>query len=148
MKRFPHTDETGAAAGRIKNHVGQLPSELLSQLVTERLFSFDAIGFFERGHFEPAFAFFAAPDLGAAIGDETVDKCDVRAEFATFDDVRARSVARHENVCFETGARGISGERASRIPGAWNSELARAEIFCHRDGDGHAARFETLRRVQ
>ena len=69
VERFPHPDETSAAAGRIKNYIGQLPVQLLRQFVTERLFSFDPIRLFERGHVEPPFICFAAADFRGAIGD-------------------------------------------------------------------------------
>src|SRR5207249_7196964 len=40
---FPHSDEARAAAGGIKNGVGQLPVALLCLFVAERLCRFDAI---------------------------------------------------------------------------------------------------------
>ena len=69
------------------------------------------------------------------------------AQLPTFDDIRARCVARHEDVRFETSTRSVSGERSTGVARAWDSEFLRAEIFCHRDGDAHAAGFETLRRI-
>src|SRR5947209_7425922 len=72
----------------------------------------------------------------------------MRAELSALDDVRARCVVRHEDVRFESGASGIGSERSSGISSARDSELNRAEIFGHRYGNGHTARFEALRRVE
>ena len=38
VERLPHPDQSGAAAGRIEDHVGQLPAELLGQLVADVFF--------------------------------------------------------------------------------------------------------------
>src|SRR5207244_4577058 len=108
---------------------------------------FDAIRLFKRGHVEPAFSSFEFGDLGAAIGDETVDESDLRSELATLGDVRARSVARHENVRFETGPGGVGRERSPGVACAPAGDFCRAEVFRHRYGNSHAARFETLRRI-
>ena len=120
---------------------------MLGQFVAERLLALDAIRLFERGHVEPAFSSFAPGDLSAAIGDETVDEINMRSELTAFDDVRARSVAGHENMRLETGSGGVGCERPAGVPSARDGELGRAQIFRHGHGDRHAARFETLRWI-
>src|SRR6266566_8646620 len=147
VERFPHSDEAGAATRGIQDHIGKLPVQLLGQFVAEGLLTLDAIRLFKRGHVEPTFSRFAPGNLSAAIVDETVDESNVRSELARLDDVRARSVARHENVRFETGSGGIGCERSAGVAGTGNRELGRAKVFRHGYGNGHASRFETLRRI-
>src|SRR5437879_6338489 len=43
IERLPHPDETNASAGRVHDHVGQTPAELLRQLEPHRLLALDAI---------------------------------------------------------------------------------------------------------
>ena len=52
-ERLPHADEAGAAAGRIEDHVRQLPAELLGQLEAHRFLTLDPIGLFQRADVEP-----------------------------------------------------------------------------------------------
>ena len=72
---------------------------------------------------------------------------DVRTELAALNDICARSIARHEDIRFETCAGGICGERSTGVARAGNGELGRAKIFRHRYGNRHPARFETLRWI-
>ena len=44
-KRLPHTDQPGSPTRRIDDDIGQLPIELLCQLIAHSLFALDAIGF-------------------------------------------------------------------------------------------------------
>src|SRR3989442_11735713 len=46
VKGFAHSDQPNATTGGIDNHIRQLPSELLPQLVPHRLLAFDAVGLF------------------------------------------------------------------------------------------------------
>src|SRR5207245_6644388 len=48
VERFPHADQTGAAAGGIKNDIRQLPLALSRQFVPKRLFTLDPIRLLER----------------------------------------------------------------------------------------------------
>ena len=73
-KGLPHADDAGAAAGRIEDHVGDFPAELLGQLDPHRLFALDAIGLAQRRTVEPAERLFALGDEPAAIVDEAVDE--------------------------------------------------------------------------
>ena len=53
----------------------------------------------------------------------------MRPKLAALDDIRARSVARHEDVRFQTGARGISGQRATGISGRGAASLVAPRCF-------------------
>ena len=119
-----------------------------AKFVTERLFSFDPIRLFERGHVEPPFICLAPGDFRGAIGDQSVDQRHVSAQLATFDNVCARRVARHEDVRLHTGSSRIGSKRATGITRAGDRELCCAEIFCHRNGYAHSSRLEALRRIE
>ena len=54
LERLPHADHAGAAAGRIDDPVGELPIELLAELVGHRLLAFDAIRLLQRRDVVPA----------------------------------------------------------------------------------------------
>ena len=56
---FPHPDDAGAAAGRIDDDIGQLPSELFGKFKPHRLFTLHAIWFLEGGHVKPSFIGFS-----------------------------------------------------------------------------------------
>ena len=57
LKRLPHADQARAAAGRIEDHIGQLPAELLGQFQAHRLLAFEAVRLLQRGEVEPAPSF-------------------------------------------------------------------------------------------
>src|SRR2546421_9003379 len=63
IESFPHPDKTCAAAGRIKDNIGQDPVELFSQLIAQRFLSFDAERFLESRHFELTLVSFASRNL-------------------------------------------------------------------------------------
>ena len=50
-------------------------------------------------------------------------KLRMSAELAAFDDVRARSIAGHKNVCFQSGTGGVGGKRATSVTRARNREF-------------------------
>ena len=54
VERLPHADQAGAAAGRVEDHVGQPPAELLGQLQPHRLLALDPVRLLQRGEVEPA----------------------------------------------------------------------------------------------
>ena len=101
---FPHPDESGSSAGRIKNNIGQFPIELLGQLVAKGFFALDAIRFFQGRHVEPAFGVFSARDFGSAIGDQTIEQSDMRAELR-HSMMFARGVSRGMKICASNPAR-------------------------------------------
>src|SRR5215469_2444214 len=69
------------------------------------------------------------------------------AQLTTLDNVRARCIARHEDVRFQASAGCVGAKRSSGVAGAGDGELACAKIFGHRHGHAHPARLETLRRI-
>ena len=75
-ERLPHADQAGAAAGRIEDHVGHLPAELLGELEPHRLLALDPIGLLQRRGVEPADLGLALGDDLAAIVDQPVDAID------------------------------------------------------------------------
>ena len=70
------------------------------------------------------------------------------AQFTTLDNVRARCVARHEDVRLHTGSSRVCSKRATGISRTGNRELCCAEMFCHRNGYAHSPRLEALGRIQ
>src|SRR5205085_433335 len=62
-ERLPHADQPGPAAGRIKDHVGNVPAELLRELEAHGLLAFDPVGLLQRRGVEPA-------DLAHTIGND------------------------------------------------------------------------------
>src|SRR5207244_4825178 len=69
-KGLPHADDAGAAAGRIKDDVGDVPAELLGEFEPHRLFALDAVGLAQCRAIEPADLFLALGDEAAAIVDQ------------------------------------------------------------------------------
>src|SRR6202030_1251183 len=76
---FPQADKAGAAAGRIKNDVGNVPAELLGQFESHRLLAFDAVWLLQGRRVEPTDLRLAIADDLAAIVDQSVDAVDGRA---------------------------------------------------------------------
>src|SRR5205823_7760118 len=145
IERFPHSNKAGSATGGINNDVGQFPIQLLGQFVTERFLSLDPVWLLERRDIKPVL--FAPPDLSSTIGNKAVDQSDAGTELAAFNDVGSRCVARHEDVGFESGTRGVGGEGAGGVAGTWSNEFGGAEMFRHRNGDGHPTRLKALSRI-
>src|SRR6185503_11089471 len=54
LESLPHADEADATAGRIDDDVGQLPFELLGELVAHRLLPLDAVGLLQRRRVVPS----------------------------------------------------------------------------------------------
>ena len=75
-ERLPHADQAGAAAGRIEDHVGHLPAELLGELEPHRLLALDPVRLLERRDVEPADLGLALADDLAAVVDQAVDAVD------------------------------------------------------------------------
>src|SRR5437762_1981852 len=68
VERFPHADQAGPAAGRVDDDVGELPGEVLGELVAHRLLPLDAVRLLQRRDVEPAFGGLPLrDDLPAAI---------------------------------------------------------------------------------
>ena len=104
---------------------------MFGEFVAEGFFAFGAVGFFEGGNVEPALGGFAFSDLGAAVGDEAVDQGDVRAHLFAFDNIGARGVAGHKDVCFHPGPGRVGGECAGGVAGGGHGEFFEAELFGH-----------------
>src|SRR4029077_8874236 len=79
VEGLPRADKAGAAAGRIEDDVGDLPTELLGELQSHGLLAFDAIGLLQRRGVEPADRRRTCGDDLAAIVDQAVDPVDARA---------------------------------------------------------------------
>ena len=101
----------------IEDGVGQLPAHLLGHLVAHGLLAFDAVRLLERADVEPALVRAALGHHAAAVADQAVDQRDVRAVRLALDVVRLRHVARHEDVGFDAGRRGIRRHRAGGVAG-------------------------------
>src|SRR4029079_18836805 len=60
---LPHTDQAGAATGRIEDDVGNLPAELLGKFEAHRLLTFDPVRLLQGRGVEPA-------NLGLSLADD------------------------------------------------------------------------------
>ena len=143
---LPHADQPGAAAGRIEDHVGQVPAELLGQFQPHRLLAFDPIRLLERGDVEPADLGFALADDLAAIVDQAIDAVDRRALQLDLADIDFRRVFRTEDRALDTRAGRIGGERRAGIAVGRHRHVLDAERFRHRHRHHQAARLERARR--
>src|SRR6185295_207410 len=120
---FPHSDQTGTAARGVNNYIGQAPLQLLRELVSKRLLSFDAIGFFQCRDVEPTFLFLSSSDLSAAVSDQAIHQGHVSASLLTLDHVCAWCIARHEDVRLESRTSSIGRQCAGSISGGWNCQF-------------------------
>ena len=139
---LPHADQAGAAAGRIHDDVGERPSELLGQLVAERLLAFESIRLLQRRQIEATEARRVFDRRAAAVGNEPVDQMNVRAIGAALRGERGRDVGRHVHVGFDSGARRVSRQRARGVPRRGSRQDARTQLECLRHRHRHAARLE------
>src|SRR5262249_28030751 len=137
VERLPHTDQTRAASGWIKNHVRQFPCKLLSELIAHGLFAFDPIRLLERGHIEPSLGLLALGYYPAAIGYQSVNERNGSASLTALDHVCRWSVFWHENVGFKTGSPGICRKCASCIAGGGHCQLSGSQFTGHGHSDGH-----------
>ena len=133
LERLPHPDETGATAGRIDDRVGKLPAKLLRQLEAERLLSLDAIGLAQRRDVDRAGVVGVQASRDAAVADVAVEQHEIRAEGADLLQDGPRRRCRCVDASVRAGARGVGGQRDTRIAGRGNDELLRASEnrACH-----------------
>ena len=139
--------EAGAAAGRIEQHVGHAPVELLGELETHRLLAFEAVGFLQRREIEPLQQ---RRDLRHDLprgGDGALDREHMRARDLRLGDRGRRRPARHDDRHGQTGARAVHGCGAPRVPRRRNHEPGRAEGARPRDRHPEPARLERSRRI-
>ena len=127
VKRLPHADEAGAAAGGVDDHVGQRPVHLLGDLVAHGLLALDAIRLLERAHVKPAMGGHALAHLDAAVGDQTVDQRHRRAQLDTFNLEEAGDVLRHVDMRGQAGDRGVGAHGAGGVAGAGDGKLPGAQ---------------------
>src|SRR5262249_31567777 len=78
-ERLPHADQAGAAAGRIKHDVRQLPAELLGELEAHGLLALDPVRLLQGRGIEPSDLRLPLRDDTAAIVDQAVDSIDASA---------------------------------------------------------------------
>ena len=83
-----------------------------------------------------------------AIADQAIDQRDVGAVGLALEVVGLRNIARHEDVGFDAGRRGIGRQGAGRVAGRGNGHLLDSQFHAHRNGAGEAARFERAGGVQ
>ena len=91
---------------------------------------FQSLGIFEFG------------DFAGAVADEAVDQRDVRAVVVAFDAIGHGDIFRHEDVRFDSGGGGVSGERSRGVARRGDREFLRAEVTRHGHAGGEAARLE------
>ena len=141
-ERLPHADQSGAAAGRIEDHVRHLPAELFGEFEPHRLLAFDAVGLLQRGGVEPADLGLAFGDDLAAIVDQPVDAIDGGALQRDLADVHLGRVLRAEDRRLDAAAAGIGGERRAGIAVGRHRHVLDAERLAHRHRHDQAARLE------
>ena len=135
LKPLPHTDQSGTAAGRIENNVGQCPIELLGQLQSHRLLALDSIRFLQRRDIEPTHRFLAIENDLCAVIDQTIDEIPVSAGLDDFILIDFRRILRHEHVGFHSRPGCIGCHRPAGVAGSGNCHSFDAEPFRHRNGD-------------
>ena len=122
MKRFPHTDQARAAAGGIKDDIGELPAALFRQLQPHRLLSLEPVRFFEGGHVEPLHRLGTFADHSAAVRDQAVDQEYPGPSETGFELVNAWRIIGHEDVDFHAGSCTVGSEGTARIAGRGDGE--------------------------
>src|SRR5262245_10368763 len=74
VKSLPHANHSHPASRGVKDGIRQCPSELLSSFDPHGLFTFDAVGLFERRDIEPTSGRRAIGHAFAAVGDQIIDE--------------------------------------------------------------------------
>ena len=141
-KRLPHADEPGAAAGRIEDHVGHVPAQLLGQLQAHGLLSLDAVGLLEGRQVVPAHGLGALADDPGAVVDQAVDPVDPGPVIADLPRRDLRRVLGREDEGLHAGTRPIGRRRGARVAGGGHRDALHPEGLGHGHGEGHAARLE------
>ena len=141
-KSLPHADQAGAAAGRIEDHVGHVPAELLGKLQPHRLLALDAVGLLQGRGIEPADLCLALADDLAAIVDQTVDAVDGRALQLDLADIDLGRIGRAEDGGLDAAGRRIGRERRARIAIGRHRHVLDAERLAHRHRHDEAAGLE------
>ncbi len=147
VPRLPHPDEARAAAGGIDDDVGELPAELLGDLVSHRLLPLDAVRLLQRRDVEPPLGVLPLRDDPSAVVDEAVDERHVGAVRLALDPEDLRRVARHEDVAGEARLRRVGGRGAPGVPRRRQGDGPRPERLRHRDRRAQPARLEGAGRV-
>ena len=144
---LPHTDDSDAATGGIKDGVRQLPAELLGGFEAHRLLAFDAIGFFQGRQIEPAFGCFSFHHALRTIADESIDERYMRSKDPGFDEIGNRDIARHEDVGFNTSSGGVCSRCSSRISCSGYGDLLDTKFAAHRNRARDTAGLEGERGI-
>ena len=144
---LPHADDAGAAAGRVEDHVGQFPAELLGQFEAHRLLALDAVGLAQGRAVEPAERLLALGDEPAAIVDQPVDEKDLGALHRDLAHIHRRACRRGRTPsAVDAGARAIGGHRRAGIAVGRHRHRRDAELLGHRHRQHQAARLERAGR--
>ena len=148
VERLPHADEANTAAGRIDDHVRQLPAELLRELEAHRLLPLDAVGLLQRRGVVPAPLGAGALHDRAGVADRARDEPHVRTVRGglALDHVRRR-LGHHDDHA-EAGARAVGGPRRAGIARGRQRQRGHAQLLRARDANGGAARLERAGRQQ
>ena len=146
VERLPHADQAGAAAGRVEDHVGHVPAELLGEFQAHRLLALDAVRLLQRGRVEPADFRLAFADDLAAIVDIAVDAIDGRALKLDLADVHLGRVGRAEDRGLDAAGGRVGRERRAGIAVGRHRHVLDAERLAHRHRHHEAARLERAGR--
>ena len=148
VERLPHADETDAAAGRINDHIGHAPSELLGELESHGLLTFDAVRLTKGRGVVPTAVRADLLHDGARIGDRSGDRVDLPAvgRSLAHDDLR-RPVG-HDDDHADAGACPVRRPCGAGIARARERERLDAELGRARHADRRAACLERARGQQ
>ena len=143
-----HAHQAGAAAGRIEDHVGQLPAELLRDLVAERLLALEPERLLERRDVPPLRRGRPLGERATGVGDGAGHEPHLGAERAQLEHERLGRVVGHGDAARAGPPRPRTPPphcprcppRAARCPACPNATRAV-------DRQRETARLERLRRV-
>ena len=146
VKRLPHADDAGAAPGRIEDHIGHFPAELLGEFDAHRLLALDAVGLPQGRAVEPSDRFLSLCYQLAAIVDQPIHEVDRRALHRDLADIHRRRVVGAEHRRLDAGAGTIGRHRRAGIAVGRHRHVRDAEFLRHRYGKHQATRLERAGR--
>jgi hypothetical protein len=97
IERFPHTDEACAASSGINYNIRQSPVQLLCNLVSHSLFTFNPERFLQRGKVKPFFCHLFT-HLACGLGDSSSSQPQVSTIFFRRINKGSRYRLRQENM--------------------------------------------------
>jgi hypothetical protein len=133
-ERFPHADQTGSAAGRVEDGLGQTPAELLGELYAHRLLTLDPVGLFQGGKIQPTGTSGRLAHDAPAVVDEPVHAPYLRALHRDLAHVDLRGIRGTQHAGVTVGGHGQVGK--TQLPGHGHGQ---SEASCLERTGGQSA---------